>query len=284
MTVLHPGAATGEISTPPWLLEDDDFDYLPAAQTPFVAESIGDPGLREAIGAFDAVLPPPAAELAELRRAVREALSRTGRVFPDDAGSKIAVIGARGSLRVAFVMLPATDVDILPALENPAGDHGIDEGGNDAAACVQDLAAALQLPVKTVLKIAGIKHRTFYSWLDQPDVRPRLASQGRLWELAQVVADLRAELGLNLVMWLHGSPDRLRLLHSGEFDVLVSELVRQQSQDVEREPVLRSGAVGTEEDLELTAGPRLAVRRGGGTRVSLRSNKPPAAGGGAGGA
>jgi hypothetical protein len=284
MTILHPGAATGEISTPPWLLEDDDVDYLPPAQTPFVAESIGDPGLREAMGAFDAVLPPPAAELSQLRRAVLEAMSRAGRALPDRSSTSVAVIGARSGHRVAYVMLPVTDVNVLAANEDPADDDSPDDGENDAAACVQDLATALAIPVRDVLKIAGIKHRTFYSWADQPGVRPRLASQGRLWELAQAVADLRENLGPNLVMWLHGSPDRLRLLRSGEFDALVSELVREQVQGVEREPVLRSGAVGTEEDLELTAGPRLTVRRGGGTRVSLRGNKPPAAGGGAGGA
>lgn len=84
---------------------------------------------------------------------------------------------------------------------------------------VQSLAAQLAFPVDRVLKAASVKRRTYHSWAEKPDARPRLSSQGRLWSLAQCVQDLTTLLGPPGRWLQQGS--RMGLFESGAFDALV---------------------------------------------------------------
>lgn len=94
-------------------------------------------------------------------------------------------------------------------------------GTDDAVAVIDDLAGRLGIPVNAVLAAAGISRSTYYTWKKPVAPRPRVASQGRLWALAQTVEDLEDLLGGSPRSWLLAEPARLELLTNGNFDALV---------------------------------------------------------------
>jgi hypothetical protein len=68
----------------------------------------------------------------------------------------------------------------------------------------------------------GIKHRTFHSWKRKSvSSRPRLESVGRLWELDDVVNELREGLDTPVGRWLQADPKRLTLFRAGKLDDLL---------------------------------------------------------------
>lgn len=99
----------------------------------------------------------------------------------------------------------------------------VDNGSIGVILAVEQLAAKLGLPVRDVLAAAGIKRSSFYSWRKGHVPQPRVASQARLWELTQTVADLTEILTLPLRDWLLASKSRRRALLDGHFDDLLAE-------------------------------------------------------------
>jgi hypothetical protein len=80
------------------------------------------------------------------------------------------------------------------------------------------------VPERDVLTAAGIKERTFHEW-KRHGREPRLGSQGRLWELVQVVEGL-AEQMADPAAWLRADARRREVLRSGKPDALAAEGVR----------------------------------------------------------
>lgn len=97
----------------------------------------------------------------------------------------------------------------------------------NAAETIDAIVKLVKLPNKDVLAAAGVKKSTFYSWKQSKVPMPRLASQGRLWELAQFVEDLTELLGGPIGPWLLAEQIRRRLFITGRFDQLL-EMLRSQ--------------------------------------------------------
>ena len=106
-----------------------------------------------------------------------------------------------------------------------SGDQTPDPIANETADVVdafERIRAELGLTQKEMFKATGISKRTFHSWSDKPaGTRPRVASLGRLWELADAVDDLRETLDQPLSRWLRGDKKRISALLEGRFDELV---------------------------------------------------------------
>ena len=95
-------------------------------------------------------------------------------------------------------------------------------GYDDAAGVVDDLSARLGMPVRDVLAAAEVSRSTFYSWKPPDAPRPRVASQGRLWALAQTVEDLEQLVPGALRGWLLADDARRALLVAGRFNELLA--------------------------------------------------------------
>lgn len=94
-------------------------------------------------------------------------------------------------------------------------------GSDDAVAVLGDLVRRLGVPQKTVFAATGIRKSTFNTWTRPHAPRPRVDSQGRLWELAHVTAEIEALLGGPVRPWLLANQRRQRLLQDGDFDALL---------------------------------------------------------------
>lgn len=129
---------------------------------------------------------------------VREALAAFDRILEVSLGESLASCGITG--------------------------HDFD---NDAVAAVAYVAQVLGVPERDVLTAAGIKERTFHEW-KRHGREPRLGSQGRLWELVQVVEDL-AERMSDPASWLRADMQRREILRSGDPDALVAEVLQDEA-------------------------------------------------------
>ncbi|MDE8649491.1 hypothetical protein PXH69_31440 [Rhodococcus qingshengii] len=135
----------------------------------------------------------------------------------------------------------------------------------DAVDAFERIRAELGLTQKEMFKATGINKRTFHSWTEKPaGTRPRVASLGRLWELADAVEDLRDTLDQPLSRWLRGDKKRISALLDGRFDELV-DLAVDRSPFSRREigtsvyegiaeyvetPIIRTGGPLVAEDVE----------------------------------
>lgn len=113
--------------------------------------------------------------------------------------------------------LPVTR-GILEALEESSSNTPL------AATAVDEIADWLGVPAIQVLKATGIKKRTYQAWKRNNIRRPRLSSQGRLWDLHQLAKDLTETLGSTGVRsWFSQDPQRIRLLRNGALEQLAAE-------------------------------------------------------------
>jgi hypothetical protein len=79
----------------------------------------------------------------------------------------------------------------------------------DIVDAFEQLRTELGLTQKEMFKATGIRKRTFHSWADKhAGSRPRVASLGRLWELADAVDDLRNTVDQPLARWLRSDTQR----------------------------------------------------------------------------
>ena len=92
---------------------------------------------------------------------------------------------------------------------------------SDPISTIESLSTRVGLPVADVLRAASISRSTYYAWKSPDNPRPRLASMGRLWEMAQCVEDLEEVLGESVHYWLLASTRRRRLFGSGQFAELL---------------------------------------------------------------
>jgi hypothetical protein len=89
---------------------------------------------------------------------------------------------------------------------------------------VEDIADWFGVPVADVFKATGIAKRTYQEWKRLGTRRPRSSSEGRLWELHQVAADLVETIGLfGIRHWISEDPARRKLLRSGDIDKLAAQ-------------------------------------------------------------
>jgi hypothetical protein len=180
------------------------------------------PGLREAMKLFSVVATEP---LAPLRCFVRTKDAASPDLFADDEPvSK----GAR-----AHVALLLNYVGVFRFLSSSYHEPEFDadrievepvEGSSDAVTTVYDISRRLGLPVRDVVTAAGMSKSTFYTWTAPDAPKPRVASQARLWQLAQFVEDIEAVLGRSARRWLLADERRFERLGKGDFDELLGEL------------------------------------------------------------
>lgn len=136
----------------------------------------------------------------------------------------VAMLRAGTGLTETFVIERGTAFyDVVSTIAKKAADElpGGVAGNDDAVTVAEDLARRVGVPVNVVLAAAGISRSTYYSWKKPAAPRPRVASQGRLWALAQTVEDLEELLGGSPRGWLLADPTRLELLSNGNFDELL---------------------------------------------------------------
>ena len=189
--------------------------------------SLGD---YEQLAAHDATV---AARHTRLRAVGDPTLRDTLVHFEDTISASMATVAmlrARAGLTETFLVEHGTTFfDVVSTITEQAADDLDDEapssvaGNDDAVSLVEGLAARLGVPVGVILAAAGISKSTFHTWKPTTGKapRPRVASQGRLWALAQAVEDLEELLGGSPRGWLLADQRRLALLRRGEFDALV---------------------------------------------------------------
>jgi hypothetical protein len=93
-----------------------------------------------------------------------------------------------------------------------------------AVQAVEDIADWFGVPAADVFKATGIAKRTYQEWKRSGTRRPRASSEGSLWELHNLAADLVETMGPTGVRhWLNEDSTRRRLLRSGAVDKLASQ-------------------------------------------------------------
>jgi hypothetical protein len=179
--------------------------------------AVGNSSLRDVLGQFDNALTAPLGALRSLRSATGLAetylLDRRTAFF--DVVSTIAE-----QAMAAIVVIESVRADD----DRPSASVA---GHDDAVVVVEQLVNRLGVPARDVLAAAGISRSTFYSWKVPAAPRPRVASQGQLWALAQTVEDLRELLGDSLRGWLLSHPTRTTLLRRGDLDALLADAEKQ---------------------------------------------------------
>jgi hypothetical protein len=170
---------------------------------------VEDPVLRAALGYFEDALTEPMSALAVLR-----SVTGLNQTYVLDGGQ--AVYGVVSPLADQRTV----NVPVAPALPDTPDVPAV-TGQDDAVLVVEQLVARLGLPLRDVLAAAGVNRSTFYNWRSPAAPRPRVASQGQLWALAQTVADLDELLAGDVRGWLLADPSRVQLLKSGAFTALL---------------------------------------------------------------
>ena len=184
--------------------------------------------------------------------AVRDLFSQWYDLLPglDDA------IAANDEFRSLFVNPTRLDFRSVVWISTDA--HSITHAAASAVDVIQTLADQLEFPRDRVLKAASIKRRTYHSWVEKPEARPRLASQGRLWSLAQCVNDLTTLVGTP-GRWLQQS-GRMSLFEAGQFEHLV-ELAVAETRPAFDDPTQGTYTGNDSEVVELPRSGRAPVMR-----------------------
>ena len=176
----------------------------------------------------------PSTEAASNAAAVEEQLTvqwTTSRAGLPARSMSVVLSGSTAELLTKI--LETTVVVTTPtAAELPDDDdpppHSSVKAVDDAVGLIERLADQLGLPVKDVLAAAGIRPRTFYAWRKPNAPRPRVGSQGQLWQMADSLTELTEQVGGDLRAWLHARPERLTQLRAGHFDELAAASTREQ--------------------------------------------------------
>lgn len=150
-----------------------------------------------------------------------------------------------------------------------------DVGRAPAEPALRHAAQALGLKLTEACAAAGISWRTFQSWT--AETRPRVASQGQLWQLVHLAEDLDALLDTNIAEWIAANPRARQAILHGQFTEAMNELISDRARrgayrDTSTGPTAQpTSAVGPEESVELgpaTVRPRATKpRRGGGRKI-----------------
>ncbi|MBT8163487.1 MULTISPECIES: helix-turn-helix transcriptional regulator [Arthrobacter] len=173
---------------------EDDVDLTPLALALVV------PTLREAVQRFDEALNP-----IHDHETVRV-------VTAGDARKWISNIYMPGPIHVVTIG------ETTSVMERASS---VDPETAEPLAVFDRLRSELGVTQEELLAATGIKRRTYYSWKKPNAPRPRPASVGALWNLADAMVDLREEIDRPVAAWLHALPERMAALREGRFDDLV---------------------------------------------------------------
>lgn len=217
IAIAPTGAAFGEFDEPAsWKVAD----HIGAGNWVTTRlRNVENSSLRDALNMFDAALNATSSFL----------------LFVDPQVSRtVEVIVDRGEVSFDWLFeTDITDTGIGTGIGTIVGEYEfepIDAPAADpleqqpAVAVVEQLVDVLGMPKRDVLCAAGISKSTFHTW-DKPNgPRPRVASQGQLWALAEAVEDLTEHLGAAELVgpWILADNRRRNLLREGEFDRLLS--------------------------------------------------------------
>jgi len=245
MTILQQPTGSRVLRSPSRMREQRKLHPEPWGGDTFwpstFVETSSSPGLRDVVAHFSGALDP--CDLNQILIAV----------FKGPDGQ----MNLPGS--ALWLTAPYTFIDTVPEAEQQ-----VDEAA-DVLDAFERIQAELGLSQREMFQATGIRKRTFHSWADKPaGSRPRVASLGRLWELADAVYDLRGTLDQPLNRWLRGDRKRIDALLDGRFDDLVDMAVDRApfprreigtsvfegiAEDI-KTPIIRSGGPLVTEDVE----------------------------------
>jgi hypothetical protein len=172
--------------------------------------------------------PQPAAEPTEatplaldpaapaLREAVRQ-FSEAFESFHDQESVRVVCAGNFGSRTLISNVAFSGRLLVLKVGESSR----VDREQPDPLIVFDRIQGELAVTQKELLAATGIRHRTYYSWRNLTMPRPRPASLGRLWHLADALVDLRETLERPVAAWIHASPERMAAFKEGRFEDLV---------------------------------------------------------------
>jgi hypothetical protein len=175
---------------------------------------VDNPALREALGQFDRLQTDPLGALCSLRSVTGPTMT----YLLDQRTASFELVSFCTEEQSAIALTTAV-------VARAAGGSSETEhtGRHDAVTVVKEIAARLGVPVRDVLLASGISRSTYYYWAKATTaLRPRLASQGKLWALVQAVEGLASLFGDQLHGWLLADPARVELLRRGDVDALLS--------------------------------------------------------------
>lgn len=211
IAIAPTGAAVGEFDAPTNWKRSDTVDIADWATSTRLRD-VESTSIRDVLNMFD------------------RALTATN--------SFLLFVGGRHASRTVELIFDRGDLSFDWLTEKAFGGISIDEYESEpleldtdadqleqrpAVTVVQRLVDLLGLPKRDLLRAAGISKSTFHTW-DKPNgPRPRVASQGQLWALAEAVDDLAELLGGvgRVGQWILAHKQRRSLLREGEFDRLL---------------------------------------------------------------
>jgi hypothetical protein len=158
--------------------------------------------------------------LASTPSALREAVLKFSRTFEpldDQETVRVTCAGGLGSR----TLISSTAFSGTLIFFRVGETSSIDPERADPLAVFDRIRDELAVAQKELLAAPGIRHRTYYSWKHLSMPRPRPSSLGRLWHLADALADLREALERPVASWLHASPERMAAFKEGRFEDLV---------------------------------------------------------------
>jgi hypothetical protein len=238
-------SSTGAVLDDLDVAADRQMDSL-ERHTPVRTDDINNPNLRSVLQTFDVALGvsvPAQLQALSLHHTLtsRMILIRSGGQLPSEG------LLAFYSPNVLWD-LAQTSVHTSTLLhEGRAGQPNDGTHADDAVTVVQGLADQLGLPVRDILKTAGIKSRTFYSWKHLSGSKPQPRSQGRLWEVSQAVEDLSQVVEGSVRAWLYADGDRLRMFRSGRLDSLMETVSLLSPTVLEQHPEAQLAGLGVDE-------------------------------------
>jgi hypothetical protein len=156
----------------------------------------------------------------------------------------------------------ATDVDSLSQIDSTT----------DALSAVLWVSQTLGLPPSAIAISAGIKERTFYDWKAKSR-RPRLATQGQLWLLVQLVDDLTASHS-DVSRWFKSDPTLQAALRAGDFEYIATYDVNARLSRRSADIVADSGSIGADPEMSKLDERRPTIRsRSSHRTASVRRTK-----------
>ncbi len=194
--------------------------------------AVSNPGLLEVLNGFHKAIREP---LAALRGVVRETTAvDPSRSQPSGLpGDKWEpqhiplVLSDDMPTCIVTLLVLSLAMEDTPTFEMYCEHSSPVSGANDVVEVIEETSRRVGLPIKDVLAAAGVKKSTYHSWKAAAVVTPRLASQGRLWELAQFVEDFTEVHDFPIQQWLLTDETRQRLFMRGHFVELREMLLSQ---------------------------------------------------------
>ena len=159
----------------------------------------------------------------------------------------------------------------LSAVAVPAVDAGEaaaspSDASADALGAVLWVSKTLGVPPSVVVISAGIKERTFYDWKARSR-HPRLATQGQLWQLVQLVEDLTTSHS-DVSRWFRADPTLVAALRAGDFDYIAAYDINARLLRGQVVPAVDSGSIGADPDIPRLRGRRTTIKSGSSHRTA----------------